>query len=329
MLHLMCIFNIKVKGEGHMKRRFVAVFVCFAIMSSLCMPTFAVSEKNRVLSQEEEFDILTRRLMEAELTGDVDEVDMIQGEMERKNFEILNSNELYDFLSECDMPISYSTYPETTDNVTWSKVEYRSYEASNTGCYKVVHLRATPRNDRSRLREVSKVNINNKVSVDDLVKSFIVFGAGMSKISPILTLEGLMADIGHNLTHVTKLEFNSLTLSYDAKQICDYYYVLLADLAGDPSVLSLSKNKAEVTYNYMYSGAIWEGTDQDTFFGNSNGTIFEQYIPTPYGDIDTACLLYEQGRKREDTINKIDLQLVENYNSRISIDFPPDAFAVW
>ena len=318
-----------------MKKKLTALFLALVMCASLCVPAFAASSSDAVAEQEEEFDRLTTLLMEAELSGDSAAAKKIQEQMADTDIEVLTSEDLLEFLGQTDTPVPYILLPETTDDVTWTKTRYSSYEASNTGCYKVIHLRATPRNTSSRLMLAESVNIENSdrnsfTVAEELTANFVLAAAGTSQhVSPILTVADLLSEINRTLSTITKLEFNSLTLYYSMKQICDYYYVMSADVSGEAYAITLKKNRALVDYSYAYGGATWNGTDENPFNGAGELDEEVEYAPSPNGDMDTACVLFEQNRTRSDLIGDIDLELVESYEYTIPVEFPPDPFAVW
>ena len=244
---------------------------------------------------EKEFDSLTKQLMEAELTNDFDVAEKVKLKMEDANIEILSTEELYNFIALTDTSIPYILLPETTNNVTWTKRQYQDYEASNSGHYKVIHLRATPRNRLSRLRIEDTKSLSKTMNLDNLAGSFVLAAAESYKYTaPILTVASLCEDVRQSITGVTSLTFNSISFVYKVDQICDYYYVLPADDNTESYMITLNKNSCSAEYSGCYGVSYWEGTDERSYTG-AFGPIFKTYTPSTYADLDTACQLYEQG----------------------------------
>ena len=311
-------------------KKFLSVLFSILMVLQIIIPTFAVGESRSTYEYDEEkFDILTRRLMEAELNGNLVIAEQIKTEMSDASIELLSAEDLISFLSQTNTPVPYMLFPETTNNVTWTKRQYQSYEASNSGLYKVIHLRATPRNSHSRLRQHDTINLSKTMNLDSLTGGFVLAAAGSYKYTaPILTVSSLLESIHQSISGIQRLTFNSISFVYTADQFCDYYYVLPADDPTESYMIVLNKNNCSAEYSGCYGVSYWNGTDEKPYTGTF-GPTFKTYTPSTYADLDTACLLYEQGRTRTYTVDDIVLELVQEKQYTIPIDFPPDPFAVW
>lgn len=311
-------------------KKFLSMLLSMLMVFQIVTPTFALAESRTTYEYyEEEFDVLTRQLMEAELNDNLVIAEQIKSKMDDANIELLSAEDLTSFLFQTNTPVPYILLPETTDNVTWTKRQYNSYEASNSGLYKVIHLRATPRNNSSRLRMEDAINLSKTFNLDNLAESFVLAAAGMyNYTAPILTVSTLLSDIHKSISGIQRLSFNSISLVYKVDQICDYYYVLPADDPTESYMITLNKNSCSADYSGCYGVSYWIGTDEDAYTG-AFGPISKTYTPSTYADLDTACLLYEQGRTRTYTVDDIALELVQERQYTLTIDFPPNPFAVW